>query len=93
MRWCSTKLREAQVRLVRRRHSETVLAAQAFPWSLDQAYALALQVEGSTIRASIDGKAIFEVQDSGSDALVGGAIALMVDTGSVSTQEVRVTAL
>lgn len=82
-----------RVRLVRRRHDETVLAAQGFAWSLDQAYALALRVEGRTIRASIDGKAVFEVQDSGSDALSGGAVALLVDTGSVSTQEVRVTAL
>ena len=54
-----------RVRLVRRRHDETVLAEQAFPWSLDRAYALALRVDGSTISASIDGNTVFDVQDSG----------------------------
>ncbi len=82
-----------RVRLVRRRHHEVVLAARAFPWSLDQAYALALRVDGGTIRASIDGKAMFEVQDGGRDALTGGAVGLLVDTGSVAAQEVCVTAL
>ena len=77
-----------RVRLVRRRHDETASAARGFPWSLDQAYALALRVEGSTIRASIDGKAIFEVQDSGSDMLSrrrcrpSGRHRLGVNTGS-----------
>ena len=77
-----------RVRLVRRRHVETILAEQSFPWSLDKAYALTLRVEGRTIRASIDGQTLFEVQD---DALTGGAIALLVDTGSIVTPEVRVT--
>ena len=53
-----------RVRLIRRRHAETVLAERRFPWSLDNAYALGLRVDGTAIRASIDGKAVFEVQDS-----------------------------
>jgi hypothetical protein len=75
------------VRLIRRRHEETVLAAQAFAWALDQAYALTLRVEGKTIRASIDGRVVLEAED---EALTGGAIALLVDTGSIATTEVRV---
>jgi hypothetical protein len=76
-----------RVRLIRRRHDETVLAVQDFAWSLDKAYALSLRVDGKTIRASIDGRVVLETQD---EALTGGAIALLVDTGSIATQEVRV---
>jgi hypothetical protein len=76
-----------RVRLIRRRHDETVLAEQRFAWPLDQAYALSLRVKGRTIRASIDGKVVLEAQD---EALAGGAVALLVDTGSIATQEVRV---
>lgn len=79
-----------RVRLVRRRHDETVLAAQSFPWSLDQAYMLRVRVDGGTIRASIDGKAVFEIEDRSREALTGGAVALLVDTGSIATQEVRI---
>jgi ADP-ribosylglycohydrolase len=80
-----------RVRLIRRRHGETMLAAHSFPWSLDQAYALRLRVEGGMIRASIDGSEIFKVEDRGTEALTGGAVALLVDTGSIATREVRVT--
>ena len=76
-----------RVRLIRRRHDETVLAEQRFAWSLDQAYALSLRVEGKTIRASIDDRVLFEARD---ETLTGGAVALLVDTGSVATSEVRV---
>ena len=67
-----------------------MLAEQSFPWSLDKAYALNLRVEGQTIRASVDGHVLFEVQD---DTLSGGAIALLVDTGSIATEGVRVSPL
>lgn len=79
-----------RVRLVRRRHAETVLATQPFAWSLDRAYELRLRIEGRSLRASIDGCAVFEVEDRGEEALTGGAIALLVDTGSIATQDVRV---
>ena len=51
-----------RVRLVRRRHAETVLAEQRFPWSLDKAYVLSLRVEVQTIRASVDGRVVLEAQ-------------------------------
>ncbi|HEY4167152.1 MAG TPA: ADP-ribosylglycohydrolase family protein [Reyranella sp.] len=75
------------VRLVCRRHEEIVLAAQDFAWSLDQAYALSLRIEGKRIRASIDGRVVLEAED---EALTGGAIALLVDTGSIATNEIQV---
>jgi hypothetical protein len=79
-----------RVRLVCRRHDETVLGEQSFPWSLDKAYALSLRVEGRTIRASIDGRMVFEGQDG---TLIGGGVALLVDTGSAATSGVRVKSL
>jgi ADP-ribosylglycohydrolase len=79
-----------RVRLICRRHTETVLAEQSFPWSLDKAYALSLRVDGKSIRALVDGRVLFEVQD---DTLTGGAVALLVDTGSIGTNEIRVKPL
>ncbi len=79
-----------RVRLIRRRHSETVLAERSFPWSLDNAYALGLRVDGPAIRATIDGTILFEVQDRSADALEAGGVALIVDTGSIATEAVRV---
>ena len=81
-----------RVRLTRRRHEEIVLAVQHFPWKLDEAYRLSLRVCGRQLRASIDGRLLFEVQDHSDDALDGGGVALIVDTGSISTGEVRVSA-
>ena len=81
------------VRLVRRRHCETTLAAQKFPWKLDQAYDLVLEVSDRRLRASIDGTVLFDVEDQSSDALDAGGVALMVDTGSIATEAVRVSPL
>ena len=82
-----------RVRLVRRRHRETTLAVQNFPWRLDQAYDLKLQVEDRELCAWIDGRLMFQAQEAPDDALMGGGIALIVDTGSISTEEVRVSPL
>ena len=82
-----------RVRLIRRRHAETVLAERSFTWSLDNAYALGLRVDGPAIRASIDGTILFEVQDHSADALEAGGVALIVDTGAIATEAVRVKPL
>jgi hypothetical protein len=82
-----------RVRLVRRRHHETTLAVQGFPWRLDQAYDLKLQVKDRELCAWIDGRVIFQAQEPPDDGLMGGGIALIVDTGSISTEEVRVSPL
>jgi ADP-ribosylglycohydrolase len=82
-----------RVRLIRRRHTETVLAERSLPWSLDNAYALGLRVDGPAIRASIDGTILFDVQDRSADALEAGGVALIVDTGSIATEAVRVKPL
>jgi hypothetical protein len=36
---------------------------------------------------------MFQAQDAPDEALMGGGIALLVDTGSISTEEVRVRSL
>ena len=82
-----------RVRLVRRRRMETTLASQSFPWTLDQSYDLKLQVRDREIRALVNGKPMFQFHDSSDDVLTGGGIALVVDTGSVSTPEVHVAPL
>lgn len=82
-----------RVRLLRRRHRETTLGAMPFSWQLDRPYALALQAVGCRIRASVDGQLLFAIEDGSLEALDGGGIALLVDTGSVSSEEVRISPL
>jgi hypothetical protein len=50
-------------------------------------------VSGSDIEARVDGKRLFSVQDADELRLNGGAVALVVDSGSISAEEVRVAPL
>ena len=81
------------IRLVRRRHREFILATRKFPWKFDQAYDLVLRVEDGQISASIDGTVLLQVEDRSVDALDAGGVALIVDTGSIATEAVRVSPL
>ena len=80
-----------RVRLVKRVHDEIVLASEPFGWQLDRKYKVELRVAGPCIEAHVDGKKMFTVKDSGELQLTGGAVALLVDSGSISTEEVRVS--
>ncbi|MFK4501745.1 ADP-ribosylglycohydrolase [Bradyrhizobium japonicum] len=80
-----------RVRLVKRVHDEFVLASERFDWQLDRRYRIELRVAGSDIEAHVDGKKIFSVQDTGDLPLTSGAVALVVDSGSISAEEVRVS--
>lgn len=82
-----------RVRLVKRVHDEIVLAGERFAWELDRKYKVELRVAGTGIEAYVDGKKLFSVHDSGDLPLTGGAIALVVDSGSISAEEVRVSPL
>jgi ADP-ribosylglycohydrolase len=82
-----------RVRLVKRQHCETTLAGKPFDWKLDQRYTLTLRVVDGDIAASIDGQLVFEVQDATASQMRGGAVALIVDTGSISCEAVRVAAV
>jgi ADP-ribosylglycohydrolase len=80
-----------RVKLIKRDHDETILAEARFAWELDRPYALELRLHDTEIQASIDGKQVFSVRDQTSLVLRGGAVALVVDTGSISTQAVHVS--
>jgi hypothetical protein len=82
-----------RVRLVKRVHDEVVLAGERFAWEFDCKYKVELRVVGGEIEAHVDGKKLFGVQDTGELPLTGGAVALVVDSGSISAEEVRVAPL
>jgi ADP-ribosylglycohydrolase len=80
-----------RVKLVKRDHDETILATDRFGWELDRPYAVELRLRGTEIQALIDGKEMFLVRDEDGQPLRGGAIGLVVDTGSIATQAVHVS--
>lgn len=80
-----------RVRLVKRVHDEIVLASEPFAWQLDRKYKVELRVAGTCIETHVDGKKMFTVRDTGELPLTGGAVALLVESGSISTEEVRVS--
>ena len=82
-----------RVRLVKRVHDEIVLASERFAWELDRKYEVELRVLGGEIEARVDGKKLFSIQDTGELPLTGGAVALVVDSGSISAEAVRVAPL
>jgi hypothetical protein len=50
-------------------------------------------VMDSDITAFIDGQLVFEVRDATASQMRGGGVALIVDTGSISCEAVRVAAV
>jgi hypothetical protein len=80
-------MQPGKLRLVRALDGETVLVEADLQWEYDRGYALRLQVEGSRLRASVDGTPYFDVQD---DALASGGVALLCEEGRCTTDAVRV---
>lgn len=76
--------------LVKMRDGETVLAREAFRWSFDRTYALALQVVGDRVTASLDGRELFSVRDADLP-LDGGGVALVCEEGRTGTRRVAVS--
>ncbi|MFX7973252.1 hypothetical protein ABTK40_20855, partial [Acinetobacter baumannii] len=68
-----------------------VLAGERFTWEFDRKYEVELRVIGSAIEAHVDGKRLFSVQDTSELPLTGGAVALVVESGSISTEQVHVS--
>jgi hypothetical protein len=78
------------VRLVKVYDGELrVLAEAPCDWQLWQELPLSLDVRGSHLRGWVDGKLLFEVDDSG-PALDGGGVALLVEEGNLMLNEVQV---
>lgn len=78
-----------KVRLVKELDGEQILGEIDLPWAFGQTLRLQLTVEGSRIRAFVDGKALFDVVDT-DRPLDGGAIALVCQEGRTATQQVKV---
>ncbi len=81
--------RAGTARLVKAPAGETVLAETAFPWTFGATYRMSLQVVGCRIRAAIDGKVLFEVEDT-DQPLTGGGVALIATEGRLSADTVYV---
>jgi len=77
-----------KARLVKMLDTPEVLAESDFPWTFGETHALSLEVTGATLRAWIDGAALFAVTDA--QPLVGGAVALVCEEGRTATNAVRV---
>jgi hypothetical protein len=82
-----------RVTLIKRDREETVLASDRLFWELDRPYALELRLHNVEIQAFIDGRQAFSVRDDDKLPLLGGAVGLVVDTGSISTQAVHISPL
>ena len=78
---------DGQVRLVKALDGNTTLAEAACVLEFDHPYDLSLTVTGNRIRASLDGKILFEVTDAD---LLSGGIALVCEEGRMAAESVRV---
>ena len=72
--------------------TESVLGEVDFPWEFGQAIALALEVEGQSIKAYANGALLFSAQDS-EKPLTSGGIALLVTEGRIAADAVTVKPL
>jgi ADP-ribosylglycohydrolase len=85
-------VRPGLLRLVRAYDDSVVtLAETAFSWTFERPYAFELQVEGDSIAASVD-ETRLRVRDESALALADGGIALVLNGGACSCNEVRVNA-
>jgi ADP-ribosylglycohydrolase len=81
--------RDNKAQLVKMVDSETVLAEADFSWTFGTKYTLTLEVQGTHLRGLIDGKVIFDVEDTDSP-LTGGALGLLCEEGRVGCELVSV---
>ncbi len=79
----------SKVQLLKALDGEVVLAEAAFSCELDVPYRLEVEARGTRLRASIDDKLLFEVEDT-DRPLTGGAVALLCTEGRLDCDEVRV---
>jgi hypothetical protein len=80
---------DGKARLVKALDGDRILAETDYAWSLDVTYELGLEASGRTLRATVDGRQLFEVEDT-DRPLMGGAVALVCEEGRTHTSVVRV---
>jgi hypothetical protein len=78
---------DGSVRLVKALDGYATLAEAVCRLDFGRAYELSLTMKGSQIRASLDGRLLFEVRDQD---LASGGIALVCEQGRVAAEMVRV---
>lgn len=78
---------DGRARLVKALDGYTTLAEAACPLEFGRSYEISLTVTGSRLRASLDGKTLFDVTDRD---LASGGIALVCEEGRVAADAVRV---
>lgn len=76
-------------RLLKMRDEPTVLAEVPFAWQNATDYRLELVVSGATIRASIDGRTMIEIEDT-DQPLADGAVGLTATRGKFTAREIEV---
>ena len=89
-RYYALLLDQERTRIVRVLDGETVLAETDSGWSVEQNYDLKLKIEGNKLTAFVNGEPVLEAQDP-EDALTGGGIALIAQTGFIYFDEVAVS--
>jgi ADP-ribosylglycohydrolase len=86
-------VRPGLLRLVRAYDdSQVTLDETAFDWTFETPYAFDLKAEGDSIAVAV-GAARLRFRDDGAEALADGGIALVINGGACSCDEVRVTGL
>jgi ADP-ribosylglycohydrolase len=80
---------DGTVELVKALDGEKTLASAPLHWELGKPYTLHLKVEGTHLRASLDGKPLFEVNDT-ERPLLDGAVALVCEEGRIGCDSVEV---
>jgi hypothetical protein len=75
--------------LVKALDGEAALAETGYDWEFGRAYALSLEVVGVRLRAWVDDRLLFEVED-GDRPLPGGGVALICAEGRMATDAVAV---
>ena len=80
---------ENRITLSKMKNTETVLARKPVIWEQGKEVELCLQVEGSRIRAELDGEMLFDEEDT-DGPLTGGGIGLLCTEGRMSVAAVHV---
>jgi hypothetical protein len=80
---------DGKLRLIRAMDGVQVLAETDFAWEAGKTYLLALETAGNRICAGVNGDPFFDILDTG-PILDGGAIALVVDEGCLSSNAVSI---
>jgi hypothetical protein len=80
---------DGKVRLLKALDGDKVLAEAPLDWQFGGDYELRLTVQGNSVVGYVDGREVVRAVDS-ERPLTGGGIALVIEEGRMSTEEVRV---